>query len=213
MSKKHLILSIVLLSFFGCNSSSVTTESNSVTTEEQLETSFVSTNVSAAESSLSDYAESEEIITEQPDIQQCNLTSEINEIAINTINLIRAEGRNCGSTFYEASDPIVWSNLLSTAAQSHSNDMAEFDFFSHTGSNGSTLGDRVSDAGYVWQAVGENISAGRSSLQDTINGWLDSPGHCANIMKSSYMEMAVACTESTTATYGVYWTQVFATQR
>jgi len=187
MSKHHLILTLTLLFLVGCNSSSFTTG-------EELETNLEST-------------------VEPVDIQQCDLTDEINEVAINTINQIRAEGRNCGTTFFAAADPVVWNSLLSTAAQAHSDDMASLNFFSHEGSNGSTLGERVSDTGYVWQAVGENISAGRSSLQDTVDGWLASSGHCANIMKPAFVEMAIACTNNSTSTYGVYWTQVFATQR
>ena len=206
MSKHHLILSLIFLFLVGCNSSSVTTG-------EELETNLESTTELSTGDSLSTSTETESITIESVDIQQCDLTTEIREVAINTINQIRAEGRNCGTTFFAAADPVVWNNLLATAAQAHSNDMAELNFFSHEGSNGSTLGERVSDAGYVWQAVGENISAGRSSLQDTINGWLASSGHCANIMKPSFVEMALACTESSTSTYGVYWTQVLATQR
>ncbi len=146
------------------------------------------------------------------DIQECTLNEEFRELAINIVNQIRAESRDCGSTKYNAAQPVVWNSLLETTAVAHSNDMASRDFFSHTGSDNSSVGDRVSNAGYVWSQVAENISAGRLSMQDTINALVSSPGHCANIMNPNYVEMALACTQSNTATYGVYWTQVFARQ-
>ncbi len=147
------------------------------------------------------------------DIQQCTLNEGFRELAIDIINQVRAESRDCGTARFAAADPVVWSYLLETAAVSHSDDMATNNFFSHTGSDGSSVGDRVSNAGYVWSRVAENISAGLRSMQDTINGLVNSPGHCTNIMNPNYVEMALACKESNASTYGVYWTQVFATQR
>ena len=63
-----------------------------------------------------------------------------------------------------------------------------------------------SGAGYAWRAYGENIAAGQTSAQAVVDGWLASPGHCANIMNASYVDMATACVASNTATYRTYWT-------
>lgn len=100
------------------------------------------------------------------------------------------------------------------AALGHSNDMQQLNFFSHTGSNGSDPGQRLTNAGYSWRTYGENIAAGQSSVQSVVNGWMNSPGHCANIMNSSFREIAVACVKGGTGnTYGTYWTMVLGTQR
>ncbi|WP_370301508.1 CAP domain-containing protein [Alkalimarinus coralli] len=61
--------------------------------------------------------------------------------------------------------------------------------------------------------TGENIAAGQSSVTQVMEGWLNSPGHCRNIMSSRYQEVGTSKVDSTTADYPTYWTQVFASPR
>jgi uncharacterized protein YkwD len=103
-----------------------------------------------------------------------------------------------------------WNAALATAANRHSTDMATRNFFSHTGSDGSDVGQRVSAAGYRWTAVGENIAGGQSSVSSVMSGWLASAGHCNNIMGASYQDVAVACVARPGSTYTRYWTMVLA---
>jgi len=121
-------------------------------------------------------------------------------------NNYRATGRYCGSTWYAASKPLTWDTMLKRAANGHSRDMAKNNFFSHTGSDGSSMGERISEAGYHWSAAGENIAAGYSTVASVMDGWIKSPGHCANIMSSRYKDIGVACVPSDTADYSSYWT-------
>ena len=103
---------------------------------------------------------------------------------------------------------------MGAAALGHSDDMQQRNFFSHTGSNGSNPGDRLTSAGYNWRTYGENIAAGQSTVQSVVSGWMNSPGHCANIMNASFREIAVACVKGTGgSTYGTYWTMVLGTAR
>lgn len=121
-------------------------------------------------------------------------------------NSYRATGRYCGSTWYAASKPVAWNKQLKLAAAGHSRDMATHNFFSHTGSDGSSMGDRITDAGYHWSAAGENIAAGYSDVASVMKGWIDSPGHCANIMSARYVDVGLACSESANSQYHTYWT-------
>jgi len=57
----------------------------------------------------------------------------------------------------------------------------------------------------------ENIAAGQTTPEQVIQGWLDSDGHCANIMNANFEEMGVALATNS-GIYGIYWTQVFAAQ-
>jgi uncharacterized protein YkwD len=91
--------------------------------------------------------------------------------------------------------------------------MAQYNFFDHTGTNGSTIGARVDDTGYDWRAVGENIAAGQESASSAIAGWLDSPGHCKNLMDPTFFEIAVSCVEDEGADFTRYWTNVLAAPR
>ncbi|WP_374568400.1 CAP domain-containing protein [Ideonella sp.] len=121
-------------------------------------------------------------------------------------NSYRATGRYCGSTWYAATKPVAWDKALKRAATGHSRDMATHDFFSHTGSDGSSMGDRITDAGYRWSAAGENIAAGYNDAASVMKGWIESPGHCANIMNPRYVDLGVACAESASSQYRTYWT-------
>jgi uncharacterized protein YkwD len=77
---------------------------------------------------------------------------------------------------------LEFDNRLAKAATKHANAMAAADFFSHTGANGSTISKRVSDAGYPWRLVAENIAAGMQSGGEAVDVWIDSPGHRKNML-------------------------------
>lgn len=124
------------------------------------------------------------------------------------VNQARSQGRNCGNTFYPAVNSITWNSKLYQAALGHSEDMANNDYFSHTSLDGRNPGDRITDAGYSWRTYGENIAAGQSTAQKAMEGWLNSAGHCKNIMNASVTNMGVASAKG--GSYGIYWTQVFA---
>ncbi|MGA7979114.1 MAG: CAP domain-containing protein [Chromatiaceae bacterium] len=127
------------------------------------------------------------------------------------VNQARAVGRICGQEgYFPPASPVSWNDLLAQAAQRHSDDMANNNFFSHIGSDGTNVANRVTDTGYDWSAVGENIAAGYETVQSVVQAWLDSPGHCANIMQPLFEEMGAAKAVNPNSYYQIYWTQVFA---
>ena len=127
------------------------------------------------------------------------------------INAARAQARVCnaGGSTLPAVSALAWSAQLAAAADRHSADMAGNDFFSHTGSDGSTFTQRITQAGYPWMAAGENIAAGYSSVASVVQGWLGSPGHCTNIMSANYSEFGASCRYSANSQYQSYWTTEF----
>lgn len=129
------------------------------------------------------------------------------------INDARATERVCGTESFLATGALLWNSTLASAAGRHSDDMATHNFFDHTGSDGSTASARVTAEGYRWRTVGENIAAGRQTAAETVTDWLESPGHCSNIMNPSFTEVAVACVENDSSDYRRYWTNVLAAPR
>ncbi|AZT83200.1 CAP domain-containing protein [Marinobacter sp. NP-4(2019)] len=129
------------------------------------------------------------------------------------VNAARASARSCGSEQFAAAEPLAYNCPIEGAATHHSNDMASNNFFSHTGSDGLRVGARVTATGYEWSVVGENIAAGYDDVDTVVEAWLDSPGHCRNIMDSRFTQFAVSRVDTSTADYDNYWTQVFATPR
>ena len=131
-------------------------------------------------------------------------------LALEIINTARASARLCGDDPYPAVDPLQADTRLQQAALQHASDMSTHNFFNHTGSDGSDVAERVTATDFIWRAVGENIAAGQDTLDVTLQGWLESPGHCRNIMNPAYTHMGIACTSSQQSEHGEYWTQVLA---
>ncbi len=86
---------------------------------------------------------------------------------------------------------IGWSDRLEQAAAGHARDMLENGFFSHTGSDGSDIGQRVSRTGYKWCYIAENIAQGQRSLYEVMEGWAASPGHRRNMLLRDVREFAL----------------------
>jgi uncharacterized protein YkwD len=145
--------------------------------------------------------------TRQETIDSCMNDSDKRMLTM--INNARAQSRNCGTTSYASAPALAWHCQLETAATNHSESMAQEDYFSHTGSDGSSPGDRITAAGYRWRAYGENIAAGYRDEQAVMDGWLSSPGHCANIMNPTFTEVGAGMVNGS-GYYGIYWTQDFA---
>src|SRR5690606_27678129 len=97
------------------------------------------------------------------------------------INTARTQARQCGSQSFSAAGPLTWNATLAGAAQEHTRAMANQNFFDHKDRDGRTPGDRAELAGYSAQLTGENIAAGLDSASKVVEGWLASPGHCANL--------------------------------
>jgi uncharacterized protein YkwD len=129
------------------------------------------------------------------------------------VNELRAQQQICGSKSYGPVGELTLNALLTSAAQEHSDNMANYDFFSHTGLDESTVATRVIAHGYTWSSVAENIAGGQTTAQSVVDGWMASDGHCKNIMSENLTEMGLACSANSDATYTYYWTQVFAKSR
>ncbi len=85
------------------------------------------------------------------------------------------------------------SKKLQAAAQAHAMDMAAHHKMSHRGSRGSVLADRVEAQGYRFRRVGENVAAGKFTVQRLMKAWMDSPPHKRNIL-GGFSQIGVGCT-------------------
>ncbi|HVY50286.1 MAG TPA: CAP domain-containing protein [Devosia sp.] len=101
--------------------------------------------------------------------------------------------------------PMTYNAALAAAARSQANLMAEKDTLAHD--LGVTLRERVTAAGYQG-AVGENIAGGQQTLQQAIEGWLNSPGHRATLLSDKFTEFGLAVARvpaGRKSRYGIYW--------
>ena len=131
---------------------------------------------------------------------------------LNLVNAARAESRTCGTQAFTAAAPLSWNDALASAANSHTRNMANGNFFDHLDHDGRTPGDRAELAGYIAKNIGENIAAGLDTPRKVVDGWLASPGHCANLMNPQFRELGAAYAMDPKSDAGIYWTGVFAAQ-
>ena len=104
--------------------------------------------------------------------------------------------------------PLAFCATLQNAAQDHSQDQANTNRMSHTGSNGSTMAQRANAAGYTgWTRLAENVAAGQRSVDQVMNAWMGSSGHRANLLNVEYTHVGVGKASSGSGT--LYWTQDF----
>ncbi|MGW7082865.1 CAP domain-containing protein [Streptomyces sp. NPDC054871] len=103
--------------------------------------------------------------------------------------------------------PLSPDPLLTVAAQGHSADMIARAFYSHTSPEGGEPWHRASAAGSTHRAIGENIACGQRTPAEVVDGWMNSPGHRANILKPSFTHLGVGFAGGGSA--GTYWTQLF----
>jgi uncharacterized protein YkwD len=113
------------------------------------------------------------------------------------------------------------STALSEAANQHSRDMALNNVFSHIGSDGSSVVDRLAQVGYSWANYAENIAAGASSPEDVFKMWMGSPGHRQNILNCNLHEIGIGFYDQpddqplfgNNFPFRYYWTQDFGSPR
>jgi uncharacterized protein YkwD len=137
----------------------------------------------------------------------------VSQLVLALTNQARAHARTCGWRHFPPAPPLSLSPALTLAARAHSQDMATHDLFSHTGSDGSSPGERVTRAGYRWEQVGENIASGVSTARQAVAGWLASPHHCAIIMTAGVRQMGVAFAVNPSSAQVIDWTEDFGTPR
>lgn len=127
-------------------------------------------------------------------------------------NEARAAGHNCDAEGnFGATTPLTMEPHLRCAARLYSKDMSDTGNFSHNSLDGTTFDKRIVRAGYKpTGSLGENIAAGQRSPSEVVKGWLDSDGHCANIMAPNFKQIGIGYYKGSGAQSKAYWTQDFA---
>ena len=139
-------------------------------------------------------------------------SSNIRARVIELVNVARSKPRRCGSERFAAAPPLIESRKLNEAAADHARDMVKKNYFEHRGSDGSQPKDRVLRTGYKSRLTGENIAMGPESAEEVVDGWLDSPGHCANMMDPRFQDIGVGLAAGKKRGQ-IYWVQNFGAPR
>ena len=98
---------------------------------------------------------------------------------------------------------------LSKAAQGHADDMDDVGrYLGHTSSDGRDFEARINEAGYGWRSIRENVASGQQSARAVVRGWMESPGHRANILSDDITEIGIGFAVDD-ASGTTYWVQKF----
>nr|WP_254621375.1 CAP domain-containing protein [Stutzerimonas stutzeri] len=128
---------------------------------------------------------------------------------LDEVNRVRGQARQCAGKSFAAAPPLRWNATLATVAEAHSRAMANGNFFSPLDRDGRTPGDRAELAGYTGTPVGQNIAAALDRPRGVVEGWLASPGHCANLMNPQFSELGAAYAVDPQSDAGIYWVGMF----
>lgn len=136
-------------------------------------------------------------------VRSSTTNATLNKQFLEQVNKLRAQARKCGDQYFSSAPPLTMNDRLNLAASLHSSDMYKNKFLDHISSNGDTLADRAEKVNYKWRAIGENVAHNQRKIEQVLQDWLSSPGHCSNMMSSEYRHTGIA-------QVNWYWTQVYA---
>jgi uncharacterized protein YkwD len=126
------------------------------------------------------------------------------------MNIQRAQGATCGGQPYPPAPALHMNETLRNVSRGHSADMAARQFFDHVTPDGRTFDRRMRDGGYAGAGPwGENIAAGQTTPAQVVEGWMNSPGHCVNVMNPAFLVVGVGYFYDPSASYRHYWTEDF----
>ncbi|WP_449515996.1 CAP domain-containing protein [Clostridium sp.] len=103
--------------------------------------------------------------------------------------------------------PLKANSALSNVARTKSEDMRDNNYFSHTSPTYGSPFDMMKKFGITYTAAGENIAMGQPTAASVMEGWMNSPGHKANILSANFTEIGVGVAKDASGT--IYWTQQF----
>lgn len=111
--------------------------------------------------------------------------------------------------------PLKTNAKLEQSAKIKVDDMIAHQYFEHTSPSGKTVADLGNEVGYDYVVMGENLALGNfTDASDLLKAWMNSPGHRANILNTSYEDIGVYAAEGTYQGHTVWFAvQHFGTER
>lgn len=102
---------------------------------------------------------------------------------------------------------LVQNSEVGRVARIKSEDFVKNNYFSHTSPTYGSPFDMLKSFGITFTAAGENIASGQKTAADVMNSWMNSSGHRANILNSTYNKIGVGVAKDSNGS--LYWTQIF----
>lgn len=136
----------------------------------------------------------------KPTAKPADVAATAKKYAEEVLALVNKERQTAGL------DALTLDSALCRAASIRAKELVTL--FSHTRPDGTDCFSLLKESGIAYQAAGENIAAGQSSPKEVVEGWMNSPGHRANILSPDFHKLGVGYVNVNTG-YGHYWVQLF----
>ena len=180
--------SLFFFSAGGSKSDGVPTTSNSVENSPISTDSSSTASIPTSSSSITDPSQSVVLTSDE-------------KLMLDSVNAERAKA---------SLQSLTWCPALARSATAHSADMAKNSYFEHESLDGREVADRAKAQGYDYQTVGENIAVGQRDVAEVMDGWMNSPGHRANILRATFTHFGSSvATGDFKGFESIYWTQNF----
>ena len=137
----------------------------------------------------------------QNDDNNSGNTNGFSKEQVEVLNLVNKERKANGLK------PLTLNKELSNVANIKSRDMIEKGYFDHTSPTYGSPFDMMKKFNISYNTAGENIAMGQKTPSEVMNSWMNSSGHRANILNSTYTELGVGIQKDSNGT--IYWTQMF----
>ena len=144
--------------------------------------------------STNNNSSNDEIESGSNKIEEVDSSSE----ALEVLRLVNIERKKQGL------NELILNHTLNGIATKKAEDMRDNNYFSHQSATYGSPFEMLQRFGVHYQSAGENIAAGQKNAQQVMNDWMNSSGHRANILSSSYTRIGVGYVQN-----GNYWTQMF----
>ena len=125
--------------------------------------------------------------------------------AVVRLNELRQQADAPCAATQASMQPLAWESRLAASAHAQASDLALRDLLSHVDVRQRGLGARLRSAGYAAADAGENLAAGQTDFDDTMQAWLASPSHCANLMQPEFRDVGLACVQRRGSRYERFW--------
>lgn len=131
---------------------------------------------------------------------------QLEQIVIDILNLTNAERQKAGLSNLKIH------NEVQTLAMLKAKDLHVNHYFDHISPVYGSPFEMMENAGLAYKTAGENIAAGYPTAEAVVNGWMNSPGHRANILNANYTHIGIGYYKANSG-YGTYYVQMFFTPR
>jgi len=128
-------------------------------------------------------------------------STDIKSLETEVILLVNVERAKVGQP------ALVENSELSRVARIKSEDFVKNNYFSHTSPTYGSPFEMIKSFGITFTSAGENIASGQKTAAEVMNSWMNSSGHKANILNSTYNQIGVGVAKESNG--NIYWTQMF----